>query len=915
MHSKTIEPNYIIIKGARSNNLKNISISIPKNKIVAITGVSGSGKSTLAYDTIYAEAQRRYIESLSSYARQFLKKHPKPIYDKMIGLSPAIAIDQKININNSRSTVGTISEIYYFLTILFARIGETYSPISNKIVKKNSYNDLYKFLESLKNGSKIILSIEIKKTQINNLKQTGFSKLITNNKIVDISQPINTKHPIYLTIDRFIINNNKNWDFSLKESYETALKIGEGQIVLFDEYCNKVNIFDTKFTLDNILFNQPTKELFNFNSPQGACKQCDGHGEVLDVDTDKVIPNPKLSIYEDTIHPWRSGKMSRWKKQLIIISKENNIPIHTSYAQLSKKHKLIIWNGIDGFKGINGFFDFLKRKAYKIQYRVMLSKYRSTKKCKECKGSRLKKEALFVKIQDKSINNVVELPISELLVFIRSIQNQSQETQISSKIIYEIESRINILINLGLGYMQLKRKSNSLSGGETQRINIAKSIGSGLIGALYILDEPSIGLHSRDTKKLIKILQELKELGNTIIIVEHDKDMIKYADHIIDIGPLAGHKGGEIIYEGELKNYSKNKSLTLNYINNHNIIKFKKSTLSKQFIKIYNAHENNLKNINTQIPLNLITVITGVSGSGKTTLIEKVLFNGIKRKLKDYNFKKPKCDAIKIDLNNIDNINFISQKSIKTSSKSNPITYVKAFDNIRILYASQAKSKIQNLKPKDFSFNVKGGRCEACKGQGYTIVEMQFMSDISLICENCDGKRYQKKILDIKYQNKNIFDLLNTTIEECYDFFTQNNQQKIAQQLMPLLEVGLGYLNLGQASNTLSSGETQRLKIASFLTKKMTKSILIFDEPTKGLHYNDIKSLMVSIENLAKNNNTVIIIEHNLDILNYADWIIDLGPEGGEKGGEILFSGQPDKILEIENSHTSHALKKQINLL
>ena len=906
---------YITIKGARSNNLKNISLKIPKNKIIVITGVSGSGKSTLAYETIYAEAQRRYIESLSSYARQFLKRHKKPEYDLINGLSPAIAIEQKTNINHSRSTVGTASEIYHYLTILYANIGKTISPISNKIVKKNSFKDVEEYVKNIKNGQKLLLCTTIKHDDITQLKSKGFSRILLNNKIISIDDITpNCKDVIYLIIDRFITSNKFDY-FTLKESYNTSIEIGHGSSIIIDSNGIILKKFNEQFTLDNILFQEPTKELFNFNNPYGACSHCNGNGDIIDIDIDKVIPDMNLSIIDDAIHPWKSGKMGRWKNKLIAIAKENNLPLEKKYSKLSHTHKSIIWEGTRGFEGINAFFNFLKRKAYKIQYRVMLSRYRGNTICKECNGSRLNTSSEYVMIKSTNINTLINFTLSNLLSFLRNIKLDKDDDVISIKIISELEKRISFLIDLGLGYLTINRKSNSLSGGETQRINIAKSIGSGLIGALYILDEPSIGLHAKDTKKLIKILQSLKSLGNTVIVVEHDKDIIKAADHMIDIGPMAGENGGNLMYNNALSNINSHRSLTIDYLTNKiNISQTHKIRKPTKFIKIVKASANNLKNININIPLDVLTVITGVSGSGKTTLIEKVLFPGIKRKLKDYNFKKPQCIDITCDIQQIESIDFINQKSMKTSSKSNPITYVKAFDNIRNLYASQNKAKLYNLKPKDFSFNVKGGRCENCKGQGYVVVEMQFMADISIVCEKCDGNRYIEKILDIEYKNKNIAQLLSTTIEESYLFFKSHNQDKIANQMTPLIDVGLGYLKLGQASNTLSSGEAQRLKLAYFLSSKKTNSILIFDEPTKGLHFNDIKKLIASLQNLMKHNNTIIVIEHNLDFIKTADWIIDLGPNGGEDGGLVMFSGTPQNMIKLPKSHTGQELKKQFIL-
>ena len=904
--------NEIIIKGARSNNLKNISISIPKNKIVVISGVSGSGKSTLAYDTIYAEAQRKYIESLSSYARQFLNNHHKPEVDNIRGLSPAIAINQKTNATNSKSTVGSTTEIYYYLTLLYTKIGKTISPISGKEVFKLSFEKFKKEIYQFKKDSKFLICCPIRKDQLSSLKKEGYNKVVIKEKIYEIDEINkihNTKSPINIVVDRLILSKSNDFKDNLHQAYKNCKEINDNSILIYNQKGKLIKKFSLLFSLDNIHFDEPHKDLFNFNNPHGACANCNGHGDLIDIDEDKIIPDKNLSVVENAIHPWRNDKMSIWKRDL----KNINFPINKKYSQLNKSEKDILWKGKNEFKGLNAFFDFLKRKSYKIQYRVMLSKYRSLSICKICNGNRLRKEALYVKINDKSIEHVINLSMHDLLLFIDNINSSNYNEKIINKIKHEITFRIESLIKLGLGYMSLNRKCNSLSGGEQQKINLANSLGSGLIGALYILDEPTMGLHPKDTSKLIDILKQLKKLGNSIIIVEHDRSVIKSADHLIDIGPLAGLYGGKIIYQGAVKNIQHKSSLTLDYINQKNNISLpiKNRTLSN-FIKIQGAYEHNLNTIDVDIPINAFTAVVGLSGSGKTTLLKNVLLPGIKRKLKDYTFKKPLCQDIQVDLSNIENIDYLDQNSMKKSSKSTPITYIQAFDSIRNLYGAQKLTKINNLRTKDFSFNVKGGRCETCKGQGEVTIEMQFMSDIKLKCEVCNGTRYKKEILQIYFNDKNIDDILNLTVEEGYDFFIKHNQTKIAQQIKPLITVGLSYLKIGQPVSTLSSGEIQRLKLGSFLSKKNKKSILIFDEPTKGLHFHDIKILVDALYKLIEIGNTVIVIEHNLDVIKNTDWIIELGPDAGDYGGRVVFSGTPKNLIN-QPTHTGKVLKKEFN--
>ncbi|MAQ70445.1 MAG: excinuclease ABC subunit A [Flavobacteriales bacterium] len=906
------EKNKIIIKGARLNNLKNISINIPKNKLVVITGVSGSGKSTLAYDTIYAESQRRYVESLSSYARQFLKSHNKPEFDEIKGLSPSIAIQNKTSINNARSTVGTITEIYHYITLLYEKLGEIYSPISGKKVKIHTFSDLKKYISTFKTNTKFLICCPIKKEQIKQLEQEGYSRIIINEDIITIKELKNPAKNIKLVIDRLKFHNNSDFYFILREAFQKAIEIGDGECEIYNQNGIFLKNLNTKLKLDKITFHTPSKDLFNFNNPYGACVTCNGHGDLIDIDEEKVIPNQKLTILQNAIHPWKNGKMEKWKNALIKEAQQIKFPIDKKYFELTEIEKKILWDGKNNWKGINAFFDFLQRKSYKIQYRIMLARYRGLSKCKKCNGTRLKPESQYILINKKSIGEITNLSMIKLLEFINGISTNKHKTKIINKIQEEITHRIKTLINLGLDYLTLNRKSNSLSGGENQRINIAKAIGSVLVGSIYILDEPTIGLHARDTNKLLRVLWQLKELGNSVIVVEHDKNIIKHCDYIIDLGPKAGLNGGEIIYHGKIKKNVTN-SLTLQYINNQEKIRrISEMRTPTNFIKINSINKHNLKNLNAKIPMHVFTAITGVSGSGKSTLLKEIILPAIKRKLKDYNFKTPNCDAINVDLGDIENIEFIDQHSIKKSSTSTPITYIKAFDHIRHLFASQPLSKINNLRGTDFSFNTSGGRCENCKGKGHVIIEMQFLADIKITCEECKGMRYKEKVLNILFEHVNISQLLDYTIQEGYNFFNEHNQTRISSQMEELLNVGLGYLKLGQGINTLSSGELQRLKLASFLTNKTKKSIFIFDEPTRGLHFHDVNILLKALENLVQNGNTVIVIEHNIDIIKNVDWVIDLGPDGGENGGQIIFSGTPKKLSK-EKSHTGLALQEEIN--
>ena len=899
----------IIINGARLNNLNNISVCIPKNKLVVITGLSGSGKSTLAYDTIYAEAQRRYIESLSSYARQFLKNHQKPEFDSIKGLSPAIALEHKTNTNNPRSTVGTSTEIYHYLTLLYERLGKVISPVTQKEVTPIIFDDFKEYILQLKIGTKFIISCPIEDRKIAYFKETGYSNMIINNKIIELEEQEHIQENIHLVIDKLIVKKQSDFEFLLKEAFNKAMTIGNGQLSIYNKDIEILKSFNDKMIQDGINFESPSQALFNFNNPYGACKSCNGHGDMMDIDIDKVIPDKEKSIYDDAIHPWISSGMSKWKNTFIENLKKYNFPIYKKYSQLSKDEKSLIWNGNEELAGIYDFFNFLKRKSYKIQYRVMLAKYRGLTRCKVCQGSRLNIATKYIYIQNRNIHQLIDLPIKSLLHFIQNIKVDNYEKKIIDKIKEEIYNRADSMIKLGLGYLTLNRKSSSLSGGESQRINIAKSVGSVLVGSIYVLDEPSLGLHSRDTKNLIRTLKKLKELGNTLIIVEHDKDIIKEADYIIDIGPRAGLNGGNIIYAGPFHS-RKSDSLTLQYINQQKNIKRQSPRRKpKNFIKIKGIKKNNLNNINVNIPTKLFTAITGVSGSGKSTLIKDILLPAVKRKLKDFSYKKPACESIEMALyEDLEEINYVDQNSIKKSSKSTAITYINSYDNIRLLFASQQKSKLLQFSAKHFSFNVDGGRCNNCKGQGHVTIEMQFLADIKINCEVCNGTRFREDILKIKFKNKNIHELLSLTIEEAFNFFKKYKQKTIAEKMTPLIDVGLGYLKMGQAINTMSSGELQRLKLGHFLSKQNKKSILIFDEPSKGLHFHDINILMKALDKLVDNGNTVIIIEHNLDIIKNVDWVIDMGPDAGNNGGKIIFNGTPQDLMK-ETSHTGKALK------
>lgn len=935
---KLSSKDYIIIKNARVHNLKNLSVAIPRNRFIVITGLSGSGKSSLAFDTLYAEGQRRYVESLSSYARQFLGRMSKPEVDYIKGIAPAIAIEQKVNTRNPRSTVGTSTEIYEYLKLLFARIGKTYSPTSNKRVKRDKVADVADFILNLLEGSKvqviapIILNNGRKlMDQLNVLRQQGFSRLLFKNEIIRIDEVLESKDKkykasdLYILIDRLIIKTDAfDLNSRISDSIQTAFYEGQGNCHVHYEIDSKVKIaqFSNKFELDGIQFEEPTVNFFTFNNPFGACKSCEGFGSIIGIDPELVIPNKALSIYDGAIACWKGDKMGEWKEKLVLNSYKFDFPIHTPYFELGEEQKTLVWTGNEYFEGINAFFKHVEEQTYKVQYRVMLSRYRGKTDCPECKGTRLRKDANYVKVDNKTISELVLQPISHLFEFFLNIKLDEHDKKVSKRLLLEITNRLQFLNDVGLGYLNLNRKSNTLSGGESQRINLATSLGSSLVGSMYILDEPSIGLHPRDTKRLVSVLMKLRNLGNTVIVVEHEEEIIKAADQIIDIGPMAGIHGGELIFQGDFQKLLKdNISLTAQYING--IKKIEIPSVRRKwndFIQIEGAQENNLKNIDVKIPLNIMTVITGVSGSGKSSLVKTVLYPALKKQFGGYSGKSGKYKQISGDINRIADIEFIDQNPIGRSSRSNPATYVKAYDEIRSLFADQQLSQIRAYKPGYFSFNIAGGRCDVCEGDGTVNIEMQFMADIQLTCESCNGSRFKDEVLDIKYREKNISDILDMTINQAIQFFSEGDkisaaENRIISKLKPLQDVGLGYLGLGQSSSTMSGGEAQRIKLAFFLSKgsASTPTLFIFDEPTTGLHFHDISKLLDAFSALIKNGHTVLVIEHNAEVIKSGDWIIDMGPEGGDLGGKIVYEGIPENILNCKSSYTGSFLKSKLD--
>lgn len=926
MINKSIEQlnpkEFIIIKGAKTHNLKNVDVAIPRNKFVVITGLSGSGKSSLAFDTLYAEGQRRYVESLSSYARQFLGKIQKPDVEYIKGVAPAIAIEQKVNSTNSRSTVGTTTEVYDYLKLLFARIGETYSPTSGKKIVRDSPKSVTKFVLDQPFGTKIYIVVNkliadgIKNKQL--FMQQGYSRAIVKGKVAWLEDTdFHDLESIDLVIDRFIIKEDSEDDYDrIFDSISTAFFEGFNncKIITDQNGTLKDYQFDNTFSENGIEFMEPSQNLFSFNNPLGACKKCEGFGKVIGIDEDLVIPNRSISVYQDAVVPWKGESGQEWKSQLIRNAARADFPIHKPIHDLNESQMDALWHGNEFFSGINDYFDYLSSKSYKIQYRVMLARYRGRTTCPSCKGTRIRKEATYVKIYDHSIADLVLMSIKELKRFFDQIKLSKHHYEIAERILIEIQNRLDYLNKVGVGYLNLNRSAASLSGGESQRINLATSLGSSLVGSMYILDEPSIGLHSKDTEKLIAILKSLKAIGNTVIVVEHDEDIIREADYVIDLGPEAGHLGGELVFQGDQKALKHSDTLTAQYLNGKRSLERVKSSRSwNHAIEIIGVRENNLKGIDVKIPLNVMTVVSGVSGSGKSTLVKSVILPAIQKHFGVYGEKNGQFTEIKGDLKHIQDIQFIDQNPIGKSSRSNPVTYVKAYDEIRNLFASIGLSKNRNYKPSHFSFNVEGGRCEVCQGEGEITEEMQFMADVHLICEECNGKRFKDEVLEVKFHEKNISDVLEMTVEEAIDFFDSKDHpisKKIVNKLQPLFEVGLGYVHLGQASATLSGGEAQRIKLATYLGKgnSAKKILFIFDEPTTGLHFHDIAKLLKSFDQLIKKGHSLLVIEHNLEVIKHADWNIDLGPEGGMDGGNLMFQGHYEDFVESQDSTTAQYL-------
>ena len=915
---------HILIKGARLHNLKNIDVAIPRNKFVVITGLSGSGKSSLAFDTLYAEGQRRYVESLSSYARQFLGRLNKPEVDSIKGISPAIAIEQKVNSKNPRSTVGTSTEIYDYIKLLFARIGKTFSPVSGKEVKKHSVQNVVDFIMKQDEGSKFYILAPAHlderdyKLYLQMLLQQGYHRLKHNDDILRIEDllegDIELDDKFYLLIDRLSTKNEDSFKERLADSIQTCFHEGKGECLI--EFMNSAEstLFSNQFEADGIVFEEPSIHLFTFNNPYGACKTCEGYGSVVGIDEELVIPNTGLSIYEDAIACWNGDTLSKYKDDLVFNSEKWDIPIHKPYYELSKTQQDFIWKGSKEFKGINKFFAQLEKKNYKIQNRVLLSRYRGKTICHTCEGKRLRPESDYVKVAGYSICEIVDMPIDELFNVFTNLKLSENDTEIAGRLLIEIQNRIQFLLDVGLSYLTINRRSSTLSGGESQRINLATSLGSSLVGSMYILDEPSIGLHSRDTQRLIKILHSLRDIGNTVIVVEHDEDIMKAADLVIDMGPMAGIHGGEVMFHGTHKEIKNEKeSLTAQYLNGDLNIDIPKKRSWTDSLKIKGARQHNLKNITVEIPLNVLTVVSGISGSGKSTLIKNIFYPALVKALGGYGPKTGQFGSLTGNIKNISGVEFIDQNPIGKSSRSNPVTYIKAYDEIRNLYASQTLSSTRGYKAKHFSFNTNGGRCEHCSGEGEVTIEMQFMADVHLECEHCKGKRFKDEILEVKFNEKNIADILGMTIDEAITFFENGEQTKISRRLQPLQNVGLGYIHLGQSSSTLSGGEAQRVKLASFLGKgkNQGQQFFIFDEPTTGLHFHDIKKLLESFNALIENGHTILVIEHNPDVIKCADWLIDLGKEGGKNGGQLIFEGLPENIINCKESSTGEFLKEK----
>ena len=960
---------FIIIKGARVNNLKNIDVAIPRNKLVVITGLSGSGKSSLAFDTLFAEGQRMYVESLSSYTRQFLGRMEKPDVDYIKGISPAIAIEQRVSTKNPRSTVGTTTEIYDYLKLLFARAGVTISPVTGKEVSKDTISDVVDYLFTLEENTRIMilapffLKHERKLAEeMKVLIQKGYTRIVIDGEIKFLEELLDNKvelknlPPINLftnnykiLIDRVAIKKDENGQpdeetqFRLSDSVQTAFFEGEGACIV-EVIDGATKIFSDKFEADGILFEEPSLNLFSFNNPYGACKKCDGFGRILGLDPDLIIPDKGISIYEGAIAPWRTEKMGEYLAPLIKNAGKFDFPIHRPYKDLTEEQKATLWTGNKYFSGLDAFFKMIEAETYKIQYRVMLSRYRGRTTCPACKGSRLRQDAGYVKVGGKSIIDLVLMPITDVASFFNTLQLPDYQRDVSNRILQEIETRLEYMNKVGLGYLSLNRLASTLSGGEFQRIKLATSLGSALVGSMYILDEPSIGLHPRDTLRLVSVLESLRDMGNTVIVVEHEEEVMRAADQIIDIGPDAGRNGGELVWQGSFdatdasgsdsmfdargsksektsnleprtSNLEHRISHTINFLSGKDKIevpKFRRKSTS--FIEIKGAYENNLKDISVKFPLGILNVVTGVSGSGKSTLVRKILYPALGKHLGTYSDESGKFGEMTGSINKIEAVEMVDQNPIGKSSRSNPVTYIKAYDQIRLLYSEQPVSKSRGYKPAHFSFNVEGGRCETCQGEGFVTIEMQFMADVKLKCESCGGKRFKQEVLDVKYHEKDIADILDMTVDEAIELF-KKDQPKLVEKLLPLQEVGLGYIKLGQSSNSLSGGEAQRVKLASFLGKgnpNKGKTLFIFDEPTTGLHFHDIKKLLKAINALVEQGDSVIIIEHNMEVIKSADHIIDIGPEGGEKGGYITFEGTPEEMVKIEGNYTADFLKGKV---
>jgi excinuclease ABC subunit A len=929
---------FVIIKGARTHNLKNLSVAIPRNKLVVLTGLSGSGKSSLAFDTLYAEGQRRYVESLSSYARQFLGRINKPDVDYIKGIAPAVAIEQKVITRNPRSTVGTTTEIYDYLKLLFARIGKTVSPVSGTIVKREKVSDVVDYLLSAKQGERfyIVSPMPLKSDQtlkalVTLLVQQGFTRFIRKGEVKRLDEILESpsllkemekekKNPLHLVVDRVVIDpSDPDQQARLADSVQTAFFEGRGSCLVIRAEDLSQREFNNRFEADGITFEEPSVHFFSFNNPLGACRKCDGFGTTIGIDPDLVIPDQSLSVYDGAVACWRGDTMREWKDAFVRGAAKHKFPVHKPYAELNEEQKALLWDGSGKLEGIHAFFAFLEEQTYKIQYRVMLSRYRGKTVCPDCKGSRLRKEAQYVKVAGMSIGEIVQMPVKRSRVFFEEIKLEPTDAKIAGRLLQEIRNRLGFLADVGLGYLTLNRMSNSLSGGESQRINLATCLGSSLVGSLYILDEPSIGLHPRDTDRLIKVLLRLRDLGNTVVVVEHDEEIMKAADRIIDIGPLSGSQGGEVVFEGNWDEILVEKeSLTARYLNGSEVIPLPGYRRKwKEKIVLSGARENNLRGIQVQFPLEVLCVVTGVSGSGKTSLVKKILYPALKKRFEGYVEQTGMYDNIDGSLNRIEAIEMIDQNPIGKSSRSNPVTYIKAWDDIRALMTEQPIAKLRGYKPNVFSFNVEGGRCEMCQGEGEVKIEMQFMADIHLACEVCEGKRFKQDILEVEYRGKNVHELLGMTIDDAIAFFGEGQsatEKRIVQKLQPLSDVGLGYVQLGQSSSTLSGGEAQRIKLATFLVKgqAQSKTLFIFDEPTTGLHFHDIRKLLYAFQALVDQGHSLIVIEHHPEIIKCADWVIDMGPEGGDEGGSVVFAGIPEDLIKEKKSHTGKYLKEKL---